>query len=415
MEIYIKLLKESLIFSIIALATNKLRTFLSLLGISIGIFSIISVFTAVDSLELQIRNSVEDLGNNILFVQKWPWVFGGSYPWWDFISRPYPTPDEYAFISKHSTAALGCSFTCSFSSPVAFKDNGIDEQEINGVSAGYGLVRNFQISQGRYFTPHEISSGVNACILGDQVALDLFNGQSPVGKTIKIGGRKTRVIGVFEREGESMIGYSLDAEIVLNLNYAKLFVNIRSSQSAPMISVCAKPGVSNDMLKEELIRLIRAKRKLQPRTDNDFAINELSIITKGFASFFSVINIIGAIIGGFSIIIGAVSISNIMFVSVQERTKIIGIQKALGARNEFILFQFLSESIFLSLIGGVIGIIVIAILTLGINLSTDYTIVLTANNVFVGVSISFAIGILSGFIPALQAARKDPVEAIRSN
>jgi putative ABC transport system permease protein len=414
MKIYIKLFLESVAFSLTALSTNKLRTTLSLLGITIGIFSIITVFTLVDSLELKIRSSVEDLGDNVIFVQKWPWKFGGAYNWWDYMSRPYPSPEEQVKISKESKYAAGSAYTCNFSRTVKFNRNSVESTIIVGASKGYDQVRSFEVEQGRYFTNKEFQSGLNACILGDQIAFDLFGYTSAVGKTIKIGGRKVQVIGVFKREGESMIGFSLDANVVLPLNYAKTMVNVKSRRVDPTIYVKAKDGIDNTALIDELTGIMRAERRLKPREQNDFALNEISIISEGFDGFFGFINWLGGIIGGFSILVGAVSIANIMFVSVRERTRIIGIQKALGAKNGFILFQFLSESVILSLIGGIIGLLLISILAISVSLFTEYEVVMTSGNILLGVSISVIIGVIAGVVPAWQAAKKDPVEAIRS-
>jgi putative ABC transport system permease protein len=414
MKIYLKLFKESVAFSLTALATNKLRTILSLLGITIGIFSIISVFTLVDSLELKIRSSVEDLGDNVIFVQKWPWKFGGAYNWWDYMARPYPSPEEQVAIAEQSEYSGGSAYTCNFSRTVKFNRNSVEQTIIVGASKGYDKVRNFEVAQGRYFTEKEILSGNNTCVIGDQIAKDLFGVNPAIGKMIKIDGRKTRVIGVFKREGESMIGFSLDPYIVLTLNYARTMVNVKSRRVDPTIYVKAKEGIENAALKNELTGIMRAQRRLKPKEKNDFALNEISIISEGFDGFFGFIHVLGSVIGGFSIIVGAVSIANIMFVSVKERTKIIGIQKALGAKNGFILFQFLSESVILSLIGGLIGLILIAILATVVRFTTEYEVVLTFSNILLGISISVVIGIIAGVIPAWQAAKKDPVEAIRS-
>lgn len=414
MKIYIKLFLESIAFSLTALSTNKLRTTLSLLGITIGIFSIITVFTLVDSLELKIRSSVEDLGDNVIFVQKWPWKFGGAYNWWDYMSRPYPSPEEQITISKESKYASGSAYTCNFSRTVKFDRNSVESTIIVGASKGYDQVRSFEVEHGRYFTDKEFRSGLNVCILGNQIAFDLFGYTPAVGKTIKIGGRKVQVIGIFKREGESMIGFSLDPYVVLPLNYAKTMVNVKSRRVDPTIYVKAKEGIGNEALIDELTGIMRAERRLKPREQNDFALNEISIISEGFDGFFGFINWLGGIIGGFSILVGAVSIANIMFVSVRERTRIIGIQKALGAKNGFILFQFLSESVILSLIGGILGLILISILSISVNIFTEYEVVMTSGNILLGVSISVIIGIIAGVFPAWQAAKKDPVEAIRS-
>jgi len=414
MEIYLKLFKESVAFAINALVTNKLRTTLSLLGITIGIFSIISIFTLVDSLESKIRSSVEDLGDDVIFVQKWPWQFGGGYNWWDYMARPYPSPEEHTAIVNQANNSGGSAYTCNFFRTVKFSRNSVEQTMIVGTSTGYEKVRNFEVAKGRYFTEKELLNGSGVCVIGDQIAIDLFGFTPPIGKTIKIGGKKVRVIGVFKREGESMIGFSLDPYVVITLNHAKTMVNIKSRSVDPTIYVKAKEGISNDALKEELTGIMRAQRRLKPREQNDFALNEISIISEGLTGLFDAMNLIGLIIGGFSILVGGFSIANIMFVSVRERTRIIGIQKALGAKNGFILFQFLSESVILSLIGGVIGLILIGVIAFAVSEFTEFEVALSLSNITLGITISVAIGIIAGVVPAWGAAKKDPVEAIRS-
>lgn len=414
MKIYLKLFSESIGFAWNALSSNKLRTLLSLLGITIGIFSIISVFTLVDSLEVKIRSSVEDLGNNIVFVQKWPWIFGGEYNWWDYLSRPYPTPQEQEVIAQESTLSAGSAFVCGFRKTATFKRNSVEGAKIEAVSNGYHLVRNFEIITGRYFTDKEFISGSNVCIIGDQMALDLYGATPAVGQFLKVGGRKTLVIGVYKREGESMIGFSLDQTITIPLNYGRTMINVEAPSSDPTIFVRAKPQVSNAALIDELTGIMRAQRRLKPRIENDFALNEISIISRGFDGFFGFVHSLGAIIGGFSVLVGGFSIANIMFVSVRERTHLIGIQKSLGAKNSFILFQFLSESVILSVIGGAVGLLLISLIATLINYTTEYQVVITVANITLGLTISVVIGLISGIFPAWMAAKKDPVEAIRS-
>jgi putative ABC transport system permease protein len=413
MEIYLKLFKESVAFAINALSTNMLRTILSLLGITIGIFSIISVFTLVDSLEKKIRDSVEELGDNIIFIQKWPWKFDSNYEWWDYMSRPFPKPEEQKAIAEESEYAAASAYTCNFNRTINYSSSSIEKTAIVGASEGYEAVRNFEIVKGRYFSEKEYSSGANVCVIGDQIALDLFGFADAVGKDIKIGGRKTMVIGVFKREGESMIGFTMDNLVVLPLNYARSMVDIRSNFVEPTIYVKAKEAYSNAALTEELEGILRAQRRLKPREKSNFALNEISLISQGFDSFFGFIHILGWVIGGFSILVGGFSIANIMFVSVQERTRIIGIQKALGAKNGFILFQFLSESVILALIGGAVGLILIALIAVIVSNTTEYAIVMSFNNILLGLGISGSIGIIAGVIPAWGAAKKDPVEAMR--
>lgn len=414
MKIYIKLFTESLSFAMQALQANKLRTLLSLLGITIGIFSIISVFTMVDTLEVKIRSSVEELGNNVIFVQKWPWIMGGDYQWWDYMSRPYPSFAELEAIQEQASLSAGSAITINFNRSAKFNKNSVEAATIVGTSHQYSSVRNFEIQNGRFFSEKESSTGAAVCVIGHVTAMDLFNTTKVEGKSIKINGRKTRVIGVFEKEGESMIGFSQDEYIVVPYKFAKTMVNVKSYSLNPTIYVKAKDNVTNQELIDQLTGIMRAQRRLKPVEKSNFALNEVSIISQGMDKLFDVLHLLGSIIGGFSILVGGFSIANIMFVSVRERTRIIGIQKSLGAKNGFILFQFLSESVILSLIGGIVGLILIILLAGAVWIFTDTEVIITPNNIFTGISISVVIGLISGIIPAWQAARKDPVEAIRS-
>jgi len=253
---------------------------------------------------------------------------------------------------------------------------------------------------------------MNAAVIGKNNAGNLFPGMAPVGRRITVMGRKVDVIGMITKEGEDMFGNSNDNTVILPINYFKSLVDIRDMDAS--IIVKARPMVSNDELRDELTGIMRSVRKLKPSAEDNFAINETSIITEGFNKLFHTIAIVGWIIGGFSLLVGGFGIANIMFVSVRERTGIIGIQKALGAKNYFILFQFLFEAIFLSVIGGIVGLLIVFILTVIVASSFDFHLILTAGNIWLGIGVSAAIGLISGIIPAYSASRLDPVDAMRS-
>jgi len=416
LHIFLKLFRESYLFAFQAIIVNKLRTILTLLGITIGIFSIISVFTVFDSMENKIRNNINALGDNVLFIQKWPWAFGGDYPWWKYLSRPIAKPKELNEIEKRSVAYDAATFIAAANGVTAkYLNNSISDLSLQVVTNDYNKVISLDIAKGRYFTQNEFISGKAVAIIGSDIADALYNNLDPIGKDITINGKKATVIGVFAKEGDDTFGKSNDNNVLLPLEFGKNIVDIYSESSNPTIIVKAKPNVSNQELKNELTGIMRSIRMLKPTVEDNFAINEMSLLTKGFENIFNTIGIIGWIIGAFSLIVGGFGIANIMFVSVKERTTIIGIQKSLGAKNYFILLQFLFEAVFLSIIGGIVGLIIIFAGTLIVTYAFDFELSLTLGNILLGLSVSFIIGLISGFIPAYSASRLNPVDAIRSN
>ncbi len=410
--IFLYILKESFLFAINSLILNKLRTFLSLLGITIGIFAIITVFTVIDSLENNIRNSIATLGDNVVYVQKWPWAMGGNYPWWKYMNRPVPKLNESEEIMRRSKLAKAATFMIFTQKTIQYNENYANNIQIVGAEHSYEDIRSFELTNGRYFSLFESMSGKNKAIIGSEIAKKLFKDENPVGKTIKIEGRKLNIIATFKKEGSDLFGMNMDDQVLIPINYAKTMVDIRNERLDPMIMIKAQNGITSDELIDELTGVMRSMRRLKPTEDINFALNQSSLISQGFDELFVILDIAGLIIGGFSILVGGFGIANIMFVSVKEQTKLIGIQKALGAKSYFILLQFLYESIILALIGGLIGLLLIFILTTVISATADMDISMSAWNVSLGVIISVSIGIISGIVPAYNAAKLNPVEAI---
>lgn len=414
--LFLTIFKESVLFAIHALVVNKLRTFLSLLGITIGIFAIISVFTVVDSLETGLRKSVSSLGDNVVFVQKWPWTFGPNYPWWKYINRPLPRVSELEFIQRKSKYTDAATLTISGRRTVKYQSSSVANAEIVAVSHDYDRVKFLDLEQGRYFTDIESAGGRNIAVIGAAIAEGLFPGGNAMGKEVKIAGRNVIIIGIIKKQGEGInIFGTTDNQVILPINFVRSIIDINSDNIDPSIMVKAKAGVSNDQLIDELRGIMRAVRKLKPKADDDFALNQSSLISKQFDSLFDIVGVVGWIIGGFSILVGGFGIANIMFVSVKERTPIIGIQKALGAKRYFILIQFLTEAVVLSVIGGIVGLVVVYAGTLIVGYMDIMDISLSFGNITMGLIISAVIGVISGFVPSYTASRLDPVEAIRSN
>ncbi|MEY2962797.1 MAG: hypothetical protein RL754_58 [Bacteroidota bacterium] len=410
----LRLIKESLVFAVISLTVNKLRTLLSLLGITIGIFAIILVYSIVDSLEKNIRDSVSQLGDDVIYVQKWPWGGGGEYPWWKYLNRPVPLKREADLVKKRSQLADHVAFASSLGSTYA-KRNGLSAEGVSvmGSTYEYGDIWEFELSHGRYFTEMEMSTGRPYVIIGADLAEGLFlPHEDPIGQRISIKGIKVVVIGVFEKVGESLVGQSYDRMALVPFTFARNIINT-DRNDGNIIMASAKDGVSVEQLKDELTGIMRSIRRLRPGADNNFALNDPSLIRNQLDGLFGVLGLVGTVIGGFSILVGGFGIANIMFVSVRERTNEIGIQKALGAKNFVVLVQFLSESIFLCLVGGGVGLLLVWGGSLAAAKAFDFDIFLSVENIVLGLGMSAAIGLISGFIPAWMASRLNPVDAIR--
>lgn len=407
------LFKESILFAWQSLTANKLRSFLSLLGITIGIFAIILVFTIVDSLERNVRAGIQSLGNNVVYIQKWPWSFGPDYPWWKYINRPTPQYFELDELQRRCRSTEALAYHIGDRKTVKYRSANIENALVVGTSFDFFRIKNFEISEGRYFTRAECDGGYRVALIGASIAEGLFLNEDPLGKEIRIAGQKATVIGVVKKEGESMLGMSFDYQVLIPYQFSRYIMDSRAADADPFIYAKAKPNVSNAEMIDELTGLLRGIRRLKPAGEPDFALNETSLITKGFDSLFDVIGLAGWIIGGFSILVGGFGIANIMFVSVKERTNLIGIQKSLGARNIFILVQFLGESVLLCSIGGFFGLLLTWLVTKAASGSFELG-ELSNTNIILGFTISILIGIISGFVPAYGASQLDPVEAIRS-
>ncbi len=394
------------------LRANKLRSLLSMLGVTIGIFAIVTVLTATYSLERNIRDSIDKLGNNIVYVQKWPWAFGGSYKWWEYMNRPEATVKEYRRMRKEGNKDLiqYSSFYFEYKSKkVKSKDEEISSVNSAGIEGQFFEINQWPIILGREFTDFEIDKARNVAIIGYDLALNLFPSSNPLGEKLKINGINTSVIGVLEKQGQSLGSKNYDEMILLPANYARRFARPVSSA----IIIKGFDDISLSALDYEIDRIMRSARKLRPKDKNNFAINKLTMFSDGLNQTFMVINLVGWLIGGFSLLVGGFGIANIMFVSVKERTSIIGLQKALGAKKAFIVGQFLIESILLCLVGAVIGIFGVAVLGSLVTRFTEFTIFQSPTIILQGTLVAMVIGLVAGFIPAMSAARLDPVEALR--
>ena len=391
----------------------------SLLGVTIGIFTIIAVLSTVDSLERSIKDNLSFLGTDNLRVEKWPWDFTNpGYEWWKFWKRPEPIYREYEFLRDNLSSAESVEITSSKGGVnVKYLNNSSSIDNLNGIVYENKFFNDWEFVSGRFFTQNETLTGANAAIIGHKIMKDLFKTpENAIGKQLKIKGRSFTIIGVQKEQGEAFGGGdSFDRQMSIPFNSFKKIYKVGRKGSGSVIRIKGisdnDPGLVN--LEYELKGLLRAKRGLKPIEEDNFAINRPEYLASFVSTIFSTISIAGWVIGSFSILVGGFGIANIMFVSVKERVPIIGLQKSLGAKKYFILMQFLFESSFLSIFGGLCGIFFVFLLTLPDLGSFD--LVISLKNVIIGVTISSLIGILAGFFPALFASNLDPVEAIRSN
>lgn len=411
-------LEESFGLAANELLHNRLRAFLSLLGITIGIFCIIAVFGAVDSLEGDIRGSMKDLGDDAVYVTKWPWKFGGDYPWWEYMKRPESNYSDFKAITNWADKASAIAIVFDLEGKtVKHGDNVVEGSSVMGASYDYNKVYALNLVQGRYFSMKESQSGAPVAIVGADLAEGLSaGGVRLLGTDITVMGQRLSVIGILEKEGTSVIDFGFDERVIVPYRFLAGLVNVNSPYLEQSIVVAAKPGVSLGELKSELRGIMRVHRKLRPKQEDNFALNEMSAFSEGLDVMFGAIRFAGGFIGIFSILVGGFGIANIMFVSVKERTGMIGIKKALGAKNGFILSEFLIEAVILCVIGGILGLIGVWLLMQLVNTSPDIglTFVLSAKNIVTGLAISAVIGLIAGLAPAIWASRMDPVVAMRS-
>ncbi len=397
---------------------NKLRTFLSLFGITIGIFCIIGVLATVNSLEHNIQSELKSLGGNSIYVDKWDWTAGQGqmdYPWWKFVQRPEPKFEEIRQIMERTPSARYTAFKISINDNVNYKDYTISNVNIYGISEQFNEFQPIEISYGRYITESEFDYGNDVGVMGNEVAEKLFGfPEIALGKRVNARGKQVLIVGVIKKQGRSMLdgGWQFDQSILMPYKFAR---NIMlEKNSGPLLMVQGKEDMSITALKDDLKGTMRAVHKLKPTQDDDFSLNDINEFSEAVSSAFVPLNIGGWIIAGISLLVGMFGVANIMFVTVRERTNQIGIKKAVGAKKRVILAEFLLESAFLCIIGGLMGLFLVFILTKILSSLLHFPIFISSTNLIIAFSISFIVGVLAGIIPAGQAARMDPVVAIRS-
>lgn len=397
------------------LLKNKLRTFLSLFGVTIGIFCIISVLATVNSLQYNIQNEIKALGSNTIFLDKWEYGNNGpDYPYWKYAKRPSPKYDEIQEIKERTPTAAFTSFVINTNGMAEAGDNQLNGVNFYGVTDEYADIQPVEIVYGRYLTDADFASGTNSVVIGNEVAEKLFDGADrAIGKSIVIKGKKNTIVGVIKKQGSQLVGgWQFDKSVILSYRYARTIMDERYAD--PLILIKGKDDINSKMLKDELRGSMRSIRKLSPTQDDNFALNDINDFSEALGKAFVSVNIGGWIIGAISFIVGIFGVANIMFVTVKERTAQIGLKKAIGAKNNVILTEFLLESAFLCIIGGIIGLLLVFILTRIITSLLHFPIFLSMGIILVAILICVIAGVLAGIVPAYRAATLDPVVAIRS-
>jgi putative ABC transport system permease protein len=412
----IEIISSSFKMALQELWKNKLRTFLSLFGITIGIFCIIGVLATVNSLEHNIQNEIKSLGNNTIYIDKWDYSAGGGpdYPWWKYVKRPVPRYSDVKQIKERTASAKYVAFNISTQDNIQYMGSVLSGVNLYGTTEEFKFIQPVEIAYGRGITDAEYNNGRNVILIGNEIAEKLFGAaERAVGKTIVARNKNMMIIGVIKKQGSTMIGgWQFDKSILMPYKFARTIIDERRAD--PVILVQGLDNLPSKALKDELDGTMRAVHKLSPTEEDDFALNDINDFSDAISQAFVSVNVGGWAIAALSLIVGMFGVANIMFVSVRERTSQIGLKKAVGAKRRVILTEFLLESAFLCIIGGLIGLTLVFILTKILSGVLNFPVFISLNNMFLAIGICIAVGILAGFIPAQQASRLDPVVAIRS-
>lgn len=416
MVVYFRLLSESFTFAMNALRNNKLRTLLSLLGVTIGIFSIIAVLAAVDSLDQKIKKDLSSLDKNTIYLTSVS--FGPTeIPEWKREQFPKVTYEEYQTLKQSVTDAdYFCFQLFTNRENVKYEDRNVNDVNIVPVTYEFADIQRLELTSGRFFNESESNSGTGVVVLGHETAKGLFDNFDPIGKTVRLYGQRFTVIGVLKKVGSGGINFgdNNDSSAFIPANFLRRLYGDNNDMMLPVIVIKPEKGTDMDALKGQIVQKLRLLRGMKSEQMDNFFINVLSGLTDMIDNVVNQMKWIGWGICGFSLLVGGFGIANIMFVSVKERTNLIGIQKSLGAKNKFILYQFLFEAVILSVIGGIIGLLLVWIIALVVTKVFEFEFILSFVNILIGTLLATGIGLISGILPALSASQLDPVEAIRS-
>jgi len=395
-----------------AIWANRLRAVLTTLGIIIGIASVTTMATVINGVDQEFESTLSQLGTDVVYVSKWPWGNNAGLDWWNYINRPQIDPGLAEVVMERSR-------TAAFSAPMTDTDRtasykGRDlRANILGSTPDYGRIRTVNLAEGRFFTASDERGARNVCVLGATVSETLFPIETPLGKQIRVGGLPCRVIGVREEMGQGLFGGDIsdDERILVPFSTFRKLFGISQRRDVTLM-VKARAGVPLATVKDELTGVLRTARRVEPGAESNFEINDQDQIRSTFTGVKIAIYGVGLFLTALALLVGGIGVMNIMFVSVRERTKEIGIRKAVGAKRRTILLQFLVEAVIVCLIGGFIGVALSAGLMVVVS-ALGLTAVMPLSTVLVAFSICVGVGIAFGIVPAWQAATAEPIDALR--
>ena len=409
----LNILSSSFRLTLQELKVNKTRTALSLTGVAFGIFCIIGVLATVNSLEQNIQNEVSSLGSNTIYIDKWDYSGGPDKPFWKMRARPVMKYEEQNMVKERSELTQDVTFLMQTGGNLSYKNDVLNSISVYGINEAQIALQPINFATGRYFSPNEFVNGTNVCIMGFENAESLFGtAERAAGKQVEVKGKVLTVVGVIKKQGKNMIGWDYDHCVMMPYKYCRTLFDEEFAN--PVLIVKGKDGVSTDALYQELKGIMRQVRRLSPTQEDNFSLNSVEAFSKAISGFFGTLNVIGGFIGGISLIVGLFGIANIMFVTVKERTSIIGLKKAIGAKSSSILLEFLLEAALMCILGGAVGLFFVWILTLILSGPLEFPVFISVPLMISTVIICIVVGILAGIIPARQAARMNPVVAIRS-
>lgn len=401
--------REGFVIALKAITANKVRSFLTMLGIVIGITSVVTMSTAIKGIDNSFQNGISALGSDVLYVDKWAWF--SNVEFWKMRNRKNITMADYEKFASMVQLPVATAPVTNSRQHVKYEENTVENVFLNGSSSEYVKTTNFTFDQGRFYNEIESKSSRQVAVIGSEVASKLFPKGNSLDKSIKIGGVDFKVVGVLAEQGSFILGaFNPDNQVFVPIGTIfKNFMN--QSFRTVTINVRAKNPAMVEDTKIEAEGVMRKIRGLAYYQENDFSINQQEGLMSNYNQVVGVIQIAGLFITGLSLFVGAIGIMNIMFVSVKERTKEIGIRKAIGAKRRTILAQFLMESSAICMLGGFVGLILAVILSMVIDRFLPTSVQYSA--VFLAIGISLITGVVAGIAPAYTAAKMDPVDALR--